>query len=358
MQDPDNKTKINKKVSRRRTTLRDVAALAGVNYSTVSRVLRGTVDAATRPETRERIREAAKELNYRPNRLAQALRTPQPNYIGVVITDLANPTSREMIYSIESAASAVGITTAIYHVDQKHRPSHNLMQIASDSHVDGLIIASRLVIEGEFGSLGDLPCAVIVVNETDIIDDFVALDHAKGTYLATQHLVDLGQRDIALLSGEKGMMNARRRMEGYRKSIRRAELKEKIVMSSGYNTTETLDAISTLFDNESRPTALLTATLSMAMTSLAALEKRGLDVPGDISLISLQNDQSADFISPAISAIDYPIEELGITAAQALLQKINGTPPKLPRIIAPSGYVDRSSVRPLEKSPRSSISDV
>ncbi len=358
MQDPDNKMKIDKKISGRRATLRDVAALAGVNYSTVSRVLRGTVDAATRPETRERIREAAKELNYRPNRLAQALRTSQANYIGVVVTDLTNPMSRQMIYSIENTAGAVGVTTAIYHMDRKHRPSHDLMQIASDSHVDGLIVSARLVIEGEFGSLSDLPCAVVVVNETENTDDFVALDHAEGARLATQHLADLGHRNIALLPGEKGMMNAQRRIEGYRKIAQGKSFQENIVMSPGYNPEETFDAISSLFVGEDSPTAVLTATLPMAVSCLAALKKKGLDVPDDISLISLQNDQSADFITPAISAIDYPVKELGITAAQALLQKINGTPPNLPQIFAPCGYVERSSVRHLEKNSRSSIFDI
>ena len=331
-------------VKKRRATLRDVASLAGVDFSTVSRVLRGTSDAATRPETRERIKKAAKELNYRPNRLARALRTARANYVGVVVTDLANPTNREMIYSIERVAGAVGVTTAIYHVDEKHRPSHTLWQIAADSHVDGLIIAARLVIEGEFGSVDDLPCAVIVVNETEIIDDFVALDHAEGARLATQHLIELGHRDIALLPGEEGMLNARRRIEGYRKSIQAAKLREQIAISSGYGPDETFDAISTLFEGGKEPTAVLTATLPMAMASLAALRKRGLRTPRDISLISLQNDPSADLLDPAISSVDFPVHELGNTAAKALLEKINGAPTNLPRFLAPSALIERASV--------------
>lgn len=331
-------------IKKRRATLRDVASLAGVDYSTVSRVLRGTRDAATRPETRERIKKAAKELNYHPNRLARALRTARANYVGVVVTDLANPTNREMIYSIEKVAGAVGVTTVIYHVDDKHRPSHTLWQIAADSHVDGLIIAARLVIEGEFGSVDDLPCAVVVVNETEIIDDFVALDHAEGARLATQHLIDLGHRNISLLPGEPGMLNARRRIEGYKKSIQAAKLREDIAICSGYGPDETFDAISTLFEGGKGPTAVLTATLPMAMASLAALRERGLQVPRDISLISLQNDPSADLVDPAISSVDFPVRDLGNTAAQALLEKINGAPTKLPRFLAPIGFIERASV--------------
>ena len=332
--------------------------MAGVNYSTVSRVLRGTVDAATMPKTRDRIHDAAKQLNYRPNRVARALRTSQANYIGVVVADLGNPSSREMIYSIERTASAVGVTTAIYHMDRKHRPSHELMQIASDSHVDGLIVSARLVIEGKFGSLSDLPCAVVVVNETENTDDFVALDHAEGARLATQHLVDLGHRNIALLPGEKGMLNAQRRIEGYRIIAQAAKFQENIVLSPGYSPEETFDAISALFASADSPTAILTSTFPMAVFSLAALRKRGLVVPDDISLISLQNDQSANFIVPAISAVDYPVNELGIAAAQALLARINGEPPKLPRFFAPCGYVERASVRQIGKNAHTSIANI
>ena len=330
----------------RRTTLQDIADRAGVDRSTVSRVLRGVGDLTTRRSTRDKIRRAAAELGYVPNRLAVALRTARSNQIGVVITNLNNPTYSDLVMSIQEAARARGLATTIYHVDEEHIPPKSLQEIASASQLDGLIIAPRLVIEGAMGPIEPLPCPFVFVSEAPEISGFVALDHAMGARMATEHLLRLGHRRICLLPGDKSRMAAQRRAEGYRAAIKAYGAIENIAFSARYDGAATTETIGKALHDHRRPTAFLLATEEMAIAALHCVVTAGFDVPRDASLIALQDSPLLEFTLPKMTCIGFPIADLGRIAANDLIAQINGEQSMLPMILKPRGVIERSSVGP------------
>jgi len=332
-----------------RPTLRDVALAAGVDVSTVSRVLRQTKDAATSAETSARIRDAADSLGYRPNLLARTLKTARSNSIGIVVPYLDHPMNQQLIAAVEDVARPLGQSVIIYHVDEGHKPVHTLQDLASYSQVDGMIIAARVIMEGELGPLQSLGCPYILINETAGAADAVAFDNRAATHLATDHLVGLGHRRIALFPGPLGRFNAERRREGFLAATERAGLRpqDAFVVGSPHGYREAADAMAVFLASERGASAIIAATIPIALGVNAALVDAGLSVPKDLSLIVMHDGTLAEIARPSLTSIRFPIADLGRIAVEQLLRKIGGQPANLPQRLPPLGLVERQSTGPV-----------
>ncbi|HYH20283.1 MAG TPA: LacI family DNA-binding transcriptional regulator [Azospirillum sp.] len=333
--------------TQRPPTLRDVARLAEVDSSVVSRVLRGASGANVRPETRERIEQVARDLGYSPNPLARGLRTQRTNCLALVVPQLDNPVFQQIAQGAERAAAARGFALVTYHVRDAAQERERLEHLVRSIRVDGVVIAT-LMMAGDahqfFERLG-LPC-VLVNREAPGVPNFVSVDDEAGAHLATTHLLRLGHRRIAHIAGPHGRYNAIRRREGYERALREAgiEPETRLVAAAEYSFEGGRDAMATLLNADM--TAIFATTLLSGIGALRTLDVAGRRVPDDVSVIALHDAPLAEMVTPPLTTVRFPTEDMGAEAVDAVIDHIDGLQRHLERRLPPTGLVERGSCAP------------
>ena len=275
----------------RRSTIKDVAHLAGVSVTTVSNVLNDRVEAMSQ-DTLRRVQEAIRQLNYRPSRVARSLVTSQTATIGVIVNEISTPLFLQALNYIEPIARQAGhsilLCTALGLDDE--RQAVNLLL---EKNVDGIIFLSNsFYLDQDY--LADLsPSAppVILVNRTtsDVDFDQISFDNINGAINAVGYLVQLGHTRIAHLHGELKRRSFDDRLAGYRTALERHRLAycEDFVRLADYDASQEFwkQATRDLLALSPRPTAIIAANDVIAATVLRTVQLAGLRVPQDISIV-------------------------------------------------------------------------
>lgn len=308
-------------------TLADVARAAGVDVSTVSRVLRGERSQRVRAETRNRIFEAVKDLDYRPNALARGLRLARSNTIGLAVPQLDNPVFAEVIEGAEAVCAEHGYSLLI-----SHRASHLDRQIFSrlvdSNRVDGLLVASFDSDADLLSDLNGVNVPIVMVNRrVEGIGGAIIHDSYRAARMATDHLLDLGHRRIAHLAGRAGGSNTYARLQGYRDALadRGIALDERLVVTAGYSAEGAVAATGEIINRGGPlPTAIFAATLLTAAGAMRVLHENGILVPGEISVIGIHDSEFASILYPPLTTVRMPNREMGRVAAALLIGCLNG----------------------------------
>lgn len=314
--------------------LRDVAAAAGVDTSVVSRVLSGDRRLSIRPETRQRVLEAAARLQYRPNTAARALRTARTMAIGMVVPDLANVNYATIAQGAEERASTAGYALLV--------ASGSATERLADLHgrIDGLLVGvatSETPRLGDFG--GRLPALLVNRREPCGIPSVIVDDQA-GAAIATEHLLTLGHRRLGHIAGPQNADTARRRLAGFRAALEAAgiELDPRAIAETSFDEAGGHVAAARLLRLDPRPTALFVANVRAAIGAMAAATRLGLRIPADISLVAFHDVPFASYLSPPLTTVRMPLQEMGRQAVDNLLALVGGgtvddvmvgTPPEL-----------------------------
>jgi DNA-binding LacI/PurR family transcriptional regulator len=330
--------------------LEDVARLAGVAKSTVSRVLIGEKTLSIRAETRERVLEAVRTLGYRPDMRARSLRTKRSFSLGLVVPEIDNPAFNTIIQGAQRAALERNYSLLVAYVD-KHYPDRELYRrLVNDNQVGGLLVTTiqnpRLTQD-----LKELGVHHVLVNrELGNGEHTVIVDYEGGTSQAVQYLSALGHRRIGYVSGPAAHYTGRKRLAGFQAGLADAGIAfdPARVAECDYDRAGAEVAIQRLLAHpDGRPTALCTANVAIAAAVLAIAARQGLTVPRDLSVIALLDGPVAEMLTPAITAVRYPSFELGQLAANDLIDIIEGTAPApAPRILPAGGIVLRQSTAP------------
>lgn len=304
-----------------RVTIREVAREAGVSVATVSRVLNGTGQASA--ETTRRIREVAERLRYAPNEAARSLIRSRTHALGVLLPDLHGEFFSEVIRGIDQRARAAGfhILVSSFHSDgeEMERAIRALR-----GRVDGLILmAPHLDARALLAESGaELPTVLINVPSADAGEfDSVNVDNVGGARAMVRHLVSLGHRRIAMITGGSGNYDSRERLRGYRAALRSAgiardpslEVAGDFTEQGGYAAAEALLAL------ERRPRAIFAANDAMAVGAMSALRDHGVRVPDEIALAGFDDVPIARYLTPPLSSVHVAIDELGRRATELLL---------------------------------------
>ncbi|BCF86342.1 LacI family transcriptional regulator (plasmid) [Rhodococcus qingshengii] len=311
-------------------SLMDVATTAAVSKSIASRVLSGDPAARVSEETRKRVLDAARELNYVPNHRARAFRFNRSGALGLIVPDVTNAVFAEMLTGVHAAAQAAGMTVLLGQVDDPDTGRHELEMLIKQGRVDGLVLQRREDFDDEqLRSMlaGQIP--VVLVNSTlEGRVGSVALDDHTGVALATNHLIELGHRDIAHLAGMPHHDAARRRLEGFRTAMADAGLatREEWIHYSGWEADGGRRAMTELLSITARPTAVVVASVNAAIGALAAALRAGIRVPEELSLIAINDTWVTESVVPAITTVRMPLHELGRTAATMLVGSLDGEP--------------------------------
>jgi LacI family transcriptional regulator len=315
--------------------LKDVARAAGVDPSTASRVLRGDPRQAVRADTRERILEAARALQYRPNALARGLRTRRTDTIGLVIPNLDNLGFSEVLHGIQAAAAEAGKLLIIVEADAlrriRHGSAEHYARLISDGRVDGLIVAFATLDDQVVAQLAERALPLVLVNRRTVgVHGSVVVDDEVGSMKAIRHLIDLGHRRIAFVGLEADTDTARRRERGYRRAMKahRRQIRSAWVVTAPPTEDGGHDAIGRLLTVPSteRPTAVFAASLLGAIGILAGIREVGLQIPLDMSLIAFNDHPLAAHLAPPLTTVRMPNLRMGQEAVRMLLGAVDGEP--------------------------------
>lgn len=317
-----------KHVNRKRVTIRDVAALADVDVSLVSRVLNDHPKASAGAATRTRILEAARTLGYQPNVVARGLRMARTWTLGLMLPNLTNPMYAEIIRAAEKRARERGFSLVFgTHVDGEEEAT--FARLLQEGRVDGLLTASgvhgdaflRRVANGGFGPVVMLNRRVRGVHPTVTVDD------AAGAALAVQHFADLGHTTVTGVFGPDSIETSRRRRAGFVTAGERAGIDAIAVDEPGVDAAIGGAAAEQIFHEHPRTTAIFASTFAIGMGVLRAARRLGVRIPRDMSLVALHDSELADFLSPTLTTIALPVDEMAHQAVDLLIELIDGASP-------------------------------
>lgn len=313
-------------------TIKDVAELAGVHASTVSRVFAG--HAAISAATRERVMAAAEQLNFHPNAIAGALRTQRASTLGMVIPYtydefFSDPFFPEVVRGLSTVICPLGYRLVLAGVDTPAREPEEVMRLVRTHLVDGIIVqasrinvdtTSRLLTEGHPFVLLGRP----MVDHPDI--NWVEIDSLNATREAVEHLITLGHQRIAFIGGQPDLVVTLDRLEGYRTALTAAGLPidpalvdhGAFLLEGGQEAMQRMLAL----PRGRRPTAVFAANDLMAVGALLALQSAGLKVPRDVSLVGSLDSPLASLVTPQLTSSRADYQLLAKHAASALVAHI------------------------------------
>jgi LacI family transcriptional regulator len=314
-------------------TLKDVARLAEVDPSTVSRVLRGDPRQMVRPATRERILAVATSLEYRPNALARGLRTRRTDTIGLIIPSLENVGFSEVTHGIQAAAASAGKLVVVIEAEALERSGTTPLaeaysRLITDGRVDGLIVAFATVDDQLVSRLSERGTPLVLVNRrTAGIHGSVVVDDEAGSDLAVAHLAALGHTQIGYVGIAAATDTASRRERGFREAMARVGLPvaDGSLAAGPPTIAGGRHAAAMLLQRAGEPpTGIFVASLQAAFGVLAELRARGVAVPGEMSVIAFNDHELAEHLHPPLTTVRMPNARMGEEAVRLLLEAIDG----------------------------------
>ncbi|MGH2613768.1 MAG: LacI family DNA-binding transcriptional regulator [Thermomicrobiales bacterium] len=334
----------------RSPTIQDVAARAGVSISTVSRVVTGSV--AVEAATAARVREAIAALDYRPNLLARSFRRRVTHTIGLLVPDNSNPFFAEVARAIEDAGFAEGYSVILGNSDLSPVKQETYIDVLLAKRVDGFILASSGLIPTVDGHdaverilEAGVPCVVVDRDLGEMPVDQVLVDNDQGGYLAGEHLVTLGHRRIACLVGPHDLTPSAGRITGFRRALADAGLEvaaEHLVRGNG-RPDGGAAAAQQLLEHGLDVTAIFAFIDRLATGATGALQRAGLRVPVDISVVGFDDIPQAAAIYPALTTVGQPIGEMGAAGVRLLLDRMAHRNAPWQRVLLPTRLVVRES---------------
>jgi DNA-binding LacI/PurR family transcriptional regulator len=318
-----------------KTSIRDVAKLAGVSMSTVSNVLTGKKKVS--PHLIEKVESAIKTLQYSPNPMASGLRSNSSKMIGVLIPSFNHAFFAQILRGIQDASNKSGYITSVYETNSNILNEEHCLNLLLNSMADGIILASQVgtnpknnphyfEIFKDFRESGKSIPVICIDERIDLpFVDSIIVDNRSASYSAVKHLIDKGHSKIAHISGPLSFYNCQERLAGYTDALVESGIKPQpswirngeLSPISGYNSMRELL-------NETDVTAVFAANDQSGIGAIKAIKENGLQVPEDMAVIGFDNIYASTLISPSLSTINVPAYQMGTLAMERILNRITG----------------------------------
>ena len=328
-------------------TIRQIAKLAGVSRSTVSRVINDYPNVS--PETREQVRKVVAETGFHPDPIARSLSSRRAGIIGLVIplaiqSLFEDPFFPRLMQGISKGCNSHDYTLSLFLLHTLEEEARLYPRISRSQLLDGVIVTAT---QG-----GDPLILQLLANQIPFVvhgrhEDprvsFVEVDNVTGAYTAATHLIRLGRRRIALITGPSGSLAAEDRKRGYLNALqeRRVRVDESLIIRGDFTETSGYEEMKRLLPHE--PDAVFVASDSMALGALRALREARKRVPDEVAVVGFDDIPQAATANPSLTTIRQPIQRTGVLAVEMLIDILEngGDPPR--RIILPTELVIRSS---------------
>jgi DNA-binding LacI/PurR family transcriptional regulator len=330
-------------------TLEEVGAAAGVSRATVSRVINDSPKVS--PKTREVVERAVAKLGYSPNRAARSLVTRRTDAIALVVCEpearvFAEPFFVAVVRGINSAAADADKNLVLL-IAQDERERESARRYLRQDHVDGVVLMSLHGDDPLPQQLGQTGMPTVLVGRPlgRPVVPYVDADNRGGARLAVEHLLGLGRRKIATITGPLSMCAGIDRYDGYRDALQAAGIRQsaRLVESGDFGEESGYVAMMRLLKRRPDLDAVFVASDLMASSALRALRESDRDVPGDVAVVGFDDFPLALHTVPALTTIENPVEEMSRASAELLLQSIARDGTKIGHVVCPTRLVRRAS---------------
>ena len=335
-------------VNKRRISLKDLARELGVSIATVSRALRNSPEIGT--EMQQRVKELARQLNYRPNPFAQSLRKEAPRIIGVVVPNLVTHYYASVLDGIAEEAAEEGYSALSANSHEDVEAETRAIDNFIGMHVEGIVacLAQTTTDYAHFEELSEMGIPLVFFGRTCLAEKFssVKANGDEAAQLATEHLISTGCRRIAFVGGPNHLDMVRRRKHGYLEALREARIPidRNLVACGSIDYKLAMERTKEMLLQPERPDAILAFNDIITFAALTAIRTVGLRVPEDVSLIGFTDDAHVQYVTPRLTAIEDQSKLMGRTACRLLLDNISGNH-KICHKIVPQKLVIRESTR-------------
>jgi len=308
--------------------IKQIAERAGVSVGTVSNVLNEL--PSVREATRKRVLAVVDSFGYQPSMLGRALRKEKTNIIVMIVPDITNPFFPGVVRGAEDVAFQNGYQLVLCNSDNDYTKELAYMRALRSYRPSGLIIVPSDLREGEEEVRAYIKAGSAVVYVDRVPPhwrgDAVTSAHEEGAYEATRHLISLGHKRIATITGPVQGTSAAQRLAGFERAMKDARLPvaAEYIQETDFNRAGGYEKADFLLKLRSRPTAIFAANDLIAMGAIKATRNLGLSCPKDVSIFGFDNLEMDDETTPALSTVDQFISELGGRAAQIVINRVNG----------------------------------
>ncbi len=309
-------------------SIKDIARMAGVSHSTVSRALRNS--PLVNRKTTEEIQGIARGLGYQPSAIARGLVTRKSRTIGVVVTTIADPFVSEVVIGIELAANDNGYSVFLADSNADPAREQSVVHSFAERRVDGIVVTSSRVGALYTPLLSQMMVPIVLINNQhpgEFVHS-VMIDNVQGSREATSHLIELGHRRIAYVGDRYGHQSDAERLAGYREALEAASLPVAAgLVEYGDGRPEGgIQAMDRLLALADPPTAVFCYNDMTALGVLRTLRVHGLHVPADISLVGFDDLFIVSYTEPQLTTVRQPMQQMGRMAMESLLQLMSGQP--------------------------------
>ncbi|WP_369371223.1 LacI family DNA-binding transcriptional regulator [Promicromonospora sp. Populi] len=323
-----------------RVTIAEVAQRAGVSVPTVSKVINakpGVSDA-----TRDRVNALIRELDYEPRKS-----TPT-HMLELVLAEMSSPWSAALVLAVEDAAYAEGFGLTVTRM--REAPDDRWLEMLSARNADGVIFAAVPVDERISGRLAGLGSPYAVIDPTEsprTSAPTIGVTHWRGAYVATEHLIELGHRELGMIAGPELVLFSRARVDGFRAAAGAAGVvvPDDHIIFADLNFEAGRDAALALLSGQGRPTAIFAASDEQAFGAYEAARRLGLSIPEQLSVIGFNDVAVAQWAAPPLTTVREPIGQMARLAVAAVIGLLSGRPPA-PAIELATELVVRESTAP------------
>jgi LacI family transcriptional regulator len=334
------------------STIKDVAKLAKVSIATVSLVVHDHKRIS--PETKQKVQEVIEKLNYHPSRSARGLVSRKTGNVGFILTNdhflRTEPFYTQIFMGTEFEARDHELYVLLATVDSNLNANASLPRFILDKNIDGIIVAGKvpqLLIDKL--KKYDLPIVYVDYLPSDKKSSVVSIDNEHGGGLATQHLIELGHKNIGFIGGDIEHPSITDRFNGYKKALENAHItvNQKFIeigedypaRANGYN------AARKLFSGNKHLTAVFACNDAMAIGAMQYLKDSGKSIPGDVSLIGFDDVVAEGMIDPPLCTVRVPKLEMGVEAMKLISEQIKNPGLKNQKILVPAELIIRKSTR-------------
>lgn len=327
-------------------TISDVARAAGVSPATVSRVFN---DGRVTPERADRVRRAAAELGFSPNRVARSLRTQRASVIGLLIPDIENPFFTSLARGAEDAAQRTNLSLVLCNTDEDVEKERRYLDIALAEQMAGVMVAAASRRRTDLSALAARGMPVVAVDRRPRAarTDTVLVDNQHGSEEATAHLLDRGYRRVACITGPVGASTSEDRLAGYRAEMRDAGVADDWIRAhirhADFRVEGGYTAMRELLSLRTPPDAVFVTNNLMAVGAVRALREAGIQPP-EFGVLSFGDIPWAALVQPPLTTVQLPAYDLGVAAATLLQERIAGAEKPLQTVVL------RTSLHPREST--------
>lgn len=307
-------------------TIKDVARMAGVSISTVSKYING---GNVREENLDAIRHAIEVLDYRVNPFARSLKTQRSKSIGVLLPDITAPFFGNVLTALDKVLREHGYHSLISCYSSNHGLERDNLSFLLSAGIDGLIYAAEDLSLDEFYELtATRKIPVVQLDRTlqGLDADAVLVNNAEASYAAVSHLIEKGHRRVAMISGPKSVFSAKERQIGYLRALsdRGILYDDQLVISQQNDFATGYLGFESLMQLADKPTAVFTTNHNITMGFLTAAREQGLRIPEDVDIFGFDCVEICSMLRPPIPVIHQPETEIGALAANYLIQRLEG----------------------------------